>query len=93
MVSISKKQESAVIFFMFPIMFLCIILSFYLIAGNFWSFGALVVRYIDCDSEVQWQYLFTRGLVIFIILNKIGFLNISGIALHPLVSVIAKLHL
>ena len=40
-----------------------------LIAGIFWSFGALVVRYIDGASEVPWQYLFTRGLVIFIILN------------------------
>jgi drug/metabolite transporter (DMT)-like permease len=40
-----------------------------LVAGIFWSFGALVVRYIDGASEVPWQYLFTRGLVIFIILN------------------------
>ena len=40
-----------------------------LIAGIFWSFGALVVRYIDGAAQVPWQYLFTRGLVIFIILN------------------------
>jgi len=40
-----------------------------LVAGIFWSFGALVVRYIDGAQEVPWQYLFTRGLVIFIILN------------------------
>jgi len=40
-----------------------------LIAGIFWSFGALVVRYIDGAAQIPWQYLFTRGLVIFIILN------------------------
>ena len=40
-----------------------------LIAGLFWSFGALVIRYADQPAQVVWQYLFTRGIVIFIILN------------------------
>ena len=40
-----------------------------LIAGIFWSFGPYVVRHIDGAQQVPWQYLFTRGVVIFIILN------------------------
>ncbi len=40
-----------------------------LIAGIFWSFGPYVVRHIDDAQQVPWQYLFTRGIVIFIILN------------------------
>ena len=40
-----------------------------LIAGILWSFGALAVRYIENAREVPWQYLFLRGLTIFIILN------------------------
>ena len=40
-----------------------------LIAGVFWSFGALVVRYIEDARLVPWQYLFFRGLTIFVILN------------------------
>ena len=40
-----------------------------LLAGLFWSFGPYVVRNIDGASTVPWQYLFTRGLVIFILLN------------------------
>ena len=40
-----------------------------LIAGLFWSFGPYVVRHIDDAQQVPWQYLFTRGIVIFIILN------------------------
>jgi len=40
-----------------------------LIAGIFWSFGAYVVRLIDQPQTVPWQYLFTRGIVIFILLN------------------------
>ena len=38
-------------------------------AGIFWSFGPYVVRNIDQAHTVPWQYLFTRGLVIFILLN------------------------
>ena len=40
-----------------------------LIAGVLWSFGPYVVRNIDGATTVPWQYLFTRGLVIFILLN------------------------
>jgi DME family drug/metabolite transporter len=40
-----------------------------LFAGLLWSFGPLVVRYMDQPNLVPWQYLFTRGSVIFIILN------------------------
>ena len=40
-----------------------------LIAGVFWSFGALVVRFIENANEVPWQYLFFRGSTIFILIN------------------------
>ena len=40
-----------------------------LLAGIFWSFGPYVVRHIDQPDQVAWQYLFTRGIVIFILLN------------------------
>ena len=40
-----------------------------LVAGILWSFGPYVVRHIDQAATVPWQYLFTRGLVIFILLN------------------------
>ena len=40
-----------------------------LLAGLFWSFGPYVVRHIDIGLNFQWQYLFTRGIVIFLLLN------------------------
>ena len=40
-----------------------------LIAGILWSFGPYVVRHIDQPETVPWQYLFTRGIVIFSLLN------------------------
>ena len=40
-----------------------------LFAGLLWSFGPLVVRYMDQPNLVPWQYLFTRGITIFCILN------------------------
>ena len=40
-----------------------------LFAGILWSFGPLVVRYMDSPNQVPWQYIFGRGLTIFIILN------------------------
>ena len=46
-----------------------------LIAGIFWSFGPYVVRHIDQPHLVPWQYLFTRGIVIFILLNVFLFLE------------------
>ena len=53
-----------------------------LMAGIFWSFGPYVVRHIDQAHTVPWQYLFTRGITIFILLNLylfmeegLGFIN------------------
>ena len=40
-----------------------------LFAGILWSFGPLVVRYMEDPHLVPWQYIFGRGLTIFIILN------------------------
>ena len=40
-----------------------------LFAGILWSFGPLVVRYMESPNQVPWQYIFGRGLTIFIILN------------------------
>ena len=40
-----------------------------LFAGLLWSFGPLIVRYMDQPNQVPWQYLFTRGFVIFLLLN------------------------
>jgi len=40
-----------------------------LFAGLLWSFGPLVVRYMNAPNLVPWQYLFTRGVTIFCILN------------------------
>ena len=40
-----------------------------LFAGILWSFGPLVVRYMDNPNQVPWQYVFGRGLTIFILLN------------------------
>ena len=40
-----------------------------LFAGILWSFGPLVVRYMDNPNLVPWQYVFGRGLTIFILLN------------------------
>ena len=40
-----------------------------LFAGLLWSFGPLVVRYMDQPGLVPWQYIFARGLTIFLVLN------------------------
>ena len=40
-----------------------------LIAGLVWSFGPLVVRYMNEPNLVPWQYIFARGLTIFLIIN------------------------
>ena len=39
-----------------------------LLAGLLWSFGPLVVRYMDQPNLFPWQYIFTRGITIFLIL-------------------------
>ena len=46
-----------------------------LIAGILWSFGPFVVRHIEQPQLVPWQYLFTRGVVIFLLLNIYLFLE------------------
>ena len=46
-----------------------------LIAGILWSFGSLVVRYIEDARSVPWQYLFFRGATIFILLNLYLFIK------------------
>tara|TARA_B110000495_G_scaffold134182_1_gene117393 strand:- start:152 stop:1057 length:906 start_codon:yes stop_codon:yes gene_type:complete len=40
-----------------------------LLAGLIWSFGPLVVRYMNEPDLVPWQYIFARGLTIFLVLN------------------------
>ena len=40
-----------------------------LFAGLLWSFGPLVVRYMENPHLVPLQYIFGRGLTIFILLN------------------------
>ena len=40
-----------------------------LFAGLMWSFGPLVVRNMDDPHLFTWQYIFVRGLTIFIIIN------------------------
>ena len=40
-----------------------------LLAGIIWSFGPLVVRNLNDPQLIQWQYIFGRGLTIFILLN------------------------
>ena len=40
-----------------------------LFAGLIWTFGPLVVRYMDDPHLIPWQYIFGRGLTIFILLN------------------------
>ena len=40
-----------------------------LFAGLIWSFGPLVVRYMNEPNLVPWQYIFSRGLTIFVLIN------------------------
>ena len=44
-----------------------------LLAGTLWSFGPLVVRYMDQPHLVPWQYIFGRGLTVFLLLNLSGY--------------------
>jgi|TARA_B110000438_G_C15808846_1_gene648677 RarD protein len=46
-----------------------------LFAGLLWSFGPLVVRYMDQPNLVPWQYLFARGITIFLLINVYLFFN------------------
>ena len=52
-----------------------------LFAGLLWSFGPYVVRHIDQPETVPWQYLFARGIVIFLLLNVYLFLE-EGISFY-----------
>jgi len=52
-----------------------------LFAGILWSFGPYVVRHIDQPETIPWQYLFARGLVIFLLLNIYLFLE-EGISFY-----------
>ena len=40
-----------------------------LLAGLIWSFGPLVVRYMNEPNLVPWQYIFARGLTVFLVIN------------------------
>ena len=42
-----------------------------LFAGLVWSFGPLVVRYMNDPQLIPWQYIFGRGLTIFILVKFI----------------------
>ena len=44
-----------------------------LLAGLIWSFGPLVVRYMNEPNLVPWQYIFARGLTIFLIIKSLSF--------------------
>ena len=46
-----------------------------LFAGLIWSFGPLVVRYMNEPNLVPWQYIFARGLTIFVLINLYLFLR------------------
>jgi len=50
-----------------------------LFAGTIWSFGALLVRYMEAAQSYQWQYLFFRGMTVAIFL-LIYILTKEGIA-------------
>jgi len=50
-----------------------------LFAGTLWSFGALLVRYMEASQSYQWQYLFFRGMTVAIVL-LIYILTREGIA-------------
>ena len=52
-----------------------------LFAGLLWSFGPYVVRHIDQPETVPWQYLFERGIVIFLLLNVYLYLE-EGISFY-----------
>ena len=57
-----------------------------LIAGTFWSFGALGVRFIEDARSVPWQYLFFRGSTIFVIINIYLFLALLQIDSKDLIT-------
>lgn len=50
-----------------------------ILAGTIWSFGTLIVRYMESAQNYQWQYLFYRGMTVAILL-LIYLLTKEGIA-------------
>ncbi len=50
-----------------------------LAAGIIWSFGAVLVRYMEAAQSYQWHYLFYRGMTVAIVL-LIYLLTLEGIA-------------
>tara|TARA_B100000795_G_C22771198_1_gene427943 strand:- start:93 stop:998 length:906 start_codon:yes stop_codon:yes gene_type:complete len=52
-----------------------------LFAGLLWSFGPLVVRHMNDPHLIPWQYIFGRGLTVFIILNLYLFFE-EGISFY-----------
>ena len=40
------------------------------LAGLLWSLGPLIIRNMDNPGSVPWQYLYARGLVIFVLLKE-----------------------
>ena len=50
-----------------------------ILAGTIWSFGTLIVRYMESAQSYQWQYLFYRGMTVAILL-LIYLLTKEGIA-------------
>ncbi len=46
-----------------------------LLAGILWSFGPLIVRHMDQPELIPWQYLFARGITIFVLLNLYLFIE------------------
>ena len=55
--------------------------AFFLVlaAGIIWSFGAVLVRYMEAAQSYQWHYLFYRGMTVAIVL-LIYLLTIEGFA-------------
>jgi drug/metabolite transporter (DMT)-like permease len=56
-------------------------MAFFLVlsAGTIWSFGTLIVRYMQAAHSYQWQYLFYRGMTVATLL-LIYLLKSEGIA-------------
>jgi len=55
--------------------------AFFLVlsAGTIWSFGTLIIRYMEAPQNYQWQYLFYRGMTVATLL-LIYLLTREGIA-------------
>ena len=63
-----------------------------LLAGILWSFGPLVVRHMTDPHLVPWQYIFGRGLTIFIILNLYLYFE-EGINFYKMTILLQKINI